>query len=192
MATARELFNSVNNTLDEIEKDESIWQETPEGKKACEKRLEELRATWAASKRRGDTASWIGMVVGIILATILSATIMGGLPVVALGVGAVIIAVFLMMKAEMAEYDYLGFVFLVVTQLAIFWAGRTTLSSVRAGLSVGAWVMADIVAILVLVGCVATWRKVIERQKGRDSMCARINRLLEKGVWSNKVQETGQ
>ena len=88
----------------------------------------------------------------------------------------------------MVEYDYLGFVFLVVTQLAIFWAGCTTLSSVRAGLSVGSWV----IAILVLVGSVAAWRKVFERQKGRDNMHARINQLLEKGEQSNKVQETGQ
>ena len=179
--TARRQLENLENMINAIENDKELWQEKAE--KACERaaKLKELRSAWAAFMKRMNTASWIAMVIGVILAAILSATIMGGFSAMALGAGAVIVAVFLLMRAEMAEYDYLGFVFLIVTQLAIFWAGRTTLANARAGLSVGAWVVADTVAILVLVGGVATWRKVIERQKGRDSMCARINQLLEKG-----------
>ena len=187
--TNRELFEYVNNAMDALEKDEELQQKTAEKTSERAAKLEALHSAWATFNERADTASWLAMVIGIILAAILSATIMGyGFSVIALGASAVIVAVFLLMRAEMVEYDYLGFVFLVVTQLAIFWAGRTTLSSVRAGLSVGSWV----IAILVLAGSVAAWRKVFERQKRRDNMHARINQLLEKGEQSNKVQETGQ
>lgn len=121
LATARELFNSVNNTLDEIEKDESIWQETPEGKKACEKRLEELRAAWNAFIERADMFLWIGRALGGIFAVILS---MWPMISISFGHGWVLVvlyfAILAALRRERAESAFAMIVMATTTVLALF------------------------------------------------------------------------
>ena len=121
MATARELLKNVKSTMREIEEDGSIWQETLEGKEACKKRLEELRATWNAFIERADMFLWIGRVLGGTFAVVL---FMWPIISISFGHGWVLVvlyfAILAALRRERAESAFAVIVMAATTIMTLF------------------------------------------------------------------------